>query len=207
MRKTTQITIILLALLGVGGWLALAKPWESASDIGTLRTLATAFTEDLQYKDFRRSSLYHHGLERDRVDIGRAIERLFVLKPELLDIQRFDITRAEIDSTGKRGKTLVRVRFKRLNQSDKKEEKDVALYWIKRDPGCPLGGTCSAAGQCQDEQGKPMHQLKDDQKSRSGTSRKNAPEERGEQPFTCTPGQPEAWFMNLDSTLEAKPYQ
>lgn len=209
MRKTTIVTFITLLVLGVGAYIFLADPLHIVRGGGDIDGLAKAFLEDLQFKDFRQSAQYHHSLERDRLDIGRAIERIFLLKPELIDIQDYRIIKSEIDSNGTRGRTLVRTRFKRLNIAKESEDKDIVLYWIKRHPDCPSGGKCGPQGTCIDEHDKPMFKPKKEDSQRSDDSKqlRDAAEViASDEPFSCDLKVQPRWYMNLDSTLKEKSY-
>ena len=193
MRQTTMATIFTLVVLAIGGAIYLAEPFNA--DRRIVQDLSTKFMEDIQFKDFRSSALYHHELEQDRVDIGKAIERLFLVKPEMLNIQDFRIVRTEIDSTSRRARVLVNSRFRRLNIDEEPEEADLQLFWIRRHPQCPLGSDCEA-GECRDETG---HLVLDEQEDEEG--------EEVEVPFECDSDLEHAWFMNLDSTLESRDYR
>ena len=202
MRKTTLVTAAILLLLGAGVYVYLTDPFNP--DRAHLRQLSTQFMEDIQFKDFHSSALYHHELEQDRVDIGRALEDLFLLDPELLDILDYRIARSEIDSSGKRGRVLVSTRFRPLKPSsarregeDDIEEAEIQLYWMFRHPECPLGTDCEEdEGQCVGRTGKTAtREVKDDDG------------ETTEQAYTCDPSMEHQWFMNLDSTLESRDYR
>ncbi|MEO1270064.1 MAG: hypothetical protein AAFX99_18405, partial [Myxococcota bacterium] len=83
-RKSTLITIVVVILLGAGGYVALNNPFRTGA--GIVERLAWSFMEDLQFKDFRESALYSHRLDQDRLDIGKTLEALFQVKPEFIDI-------------------------------------------------------------------------------------------------------------------------
>lgn len=211
MRKSTIITALVLVVLGAGAFFALSDPMRLLRGGGDIDALAKAFMQDLQFKDFRQSGLYHHQLERGRLDIGRSVERLFLLKPELLDIQDYRIVKSEIDSSGMRGRTLLRVRFKKLNISKEPEDKDIVLYWLKRHPDCPMGGKCATGGQCVDEFDKPLFKpVKKEDEARSENDRlaRDSTEEvkASGEPFKCDVTTESRWFMNLDSSLKEKGY-
>lgn len=208
MSKSTIITVVVLAVVGVGAYLFITDPFKRMAGGGNIESLAKAFMEDLQFKDFRQAGLYHHKLERDRVDLGRSLERLFLVKPEMLDIQEYRIVKSSIDSKGTRGRTLVRTKFKRLNIAKEPEEKDLILYWIKRQPDCPLGSKCSVDGKCVDEFGKVRFQTKDKKKreGRITEVQDSTNVEETDKPYTCSPNAKPKWFMNLDSTLKEKRY-
>lgn len=207
MRKTTVITLVSLIILGIGGYLFMVEPFNS--DRKVVRELSMQFVEDLQFKDFRSSALYHHRLEQGRVDVGRSLERLFMIKPELLDIIDYRIVKAEVDSSDNRARVLVNTRFRRLNMKDEAEEADLMLYWIRRHPDCPLGATC-VVGTCHNEYGEAIQKPKEDDKSQRSRSERVARDpdevEVTDEHYTCDTDAELKWFMNLDSTLKEKQY-
>lgn len=208
MRKTTIISIIVLAALAVGTWLFLANPFNS--DLGLVRNSSQTFMEDLQFKDFRSSSLYHHKLEKDRVDIGRTLEKLFMVKPEMLDIKDYRIVKADIDSTGDRARVLVESRFRRLNYDEEPQTGEIILYWMKRHPDCPIGGTCSQ-GTCVNETDQKIlradyENKKNDQAAKARNDQEKTGAENLPEDFRCDPMAEKQWYMNLDSTLKEKRY-
>jgi len=203
MRKSTVATVVVAAL--AAAVLAVVIYAPSAGEAGVVRDLSEQFVQDLQFKDFRSSSLYSHDLDRDRLDIGRTLEKLFLVKPELLELMRYEVVSTDIDDSGERARTKVRVVYKKLNISKEPEEKDVLIYWLKRHPDCPIGGTCSARGVCVDERDAAMNEPKDDERKPKPGADDVA--ERSEEPYTCDAAKALKWTMNLDSTLEAKPYQ
>ena len=205
MRKTTVFTFVVLTVLSVGGYLFIEQPF--AGDRGRVVALSERFMEDLQFKDFRSSSLYHHELERGRVDVGRTIERLFLIKPEMLDIREWRVVKGEIDSTGERARVHFSVKFQRLNLEKEPEEGEVILYWIKRHPDCPLGASCGEDAVCVDEFGEVLKRPKEDEREGREKQVGDAAEaEPTEEPFACDPKAEARWFMNLDSTLKEKRY-
>jgi hypothetical protein len=205
MRKTTIASIVVVAVLGVAAWIVLAKPFSPGAQ--KVDSLSRKWMEDLQFKDFRASSLYHHELDRGRVDIGRTLERLFLVKPEMLDIIDYRIVKTEVDSSGRRARVKVEARYKRLNKDKKPQEADLMLYWMKRHPDCPIGATCPD-GTCVNEFGEPVEKTEEDEQSRrDGTDAPEPVEGKAEDTYTCDTSAERAWFMNLDSTLKEKPYQ
>lgn len=212
MSKSTLVSLIVLVVVGAGTYTALNNPFSSGS--GIVSDLSKSFMEDLQFKDFRSSSLYHHLLDQGRLDIGKTLELLFAVKPEFLDILGFDISRVDVDSSGDRAKVLVRTRYKVLNEkkAEKKRVREgkVILYWIKRHPQCPLGGSCSTGGLCVNERGITMlrpveDDAKESQKDRANNLRQAKEGASGEN-YACDNTQEKQWYMNLDSTLKQKDY-
>ncbi|MEM1347883.1 MAG: hypothetical protein AAGI01_04945 [Myxococcota bacterium] len=207
MRKSTIATLVVAALAAAVLVGVVYVP--RAGQAGIVRELSERFVQDLQYKDFRSSSLYSHDLDRARLDIGSTLEKLFLVKPELFDLMRYEVVRADVDESGERARTKVRVVYKKLNISAEPAEKEVLLYWLKRHPDCPIGGTCAERGVCVDERAEEMKRPKDDSDRAKTSKRSPADEavERGEESFPCDPTEAVKWTMNLDSTLDAKPYQ
>lgn len=207
MRKVTIVTIVVLAALGIAAAVFLSGPLDPSRRL--IRELSLQFMEDLQFKDFRRSASYHHELERDRVDIGRTIEKLFLLKPEMLDLREFHIINADVDSTGRRARVHIRTKFQRLNMEKEPEEGELILYWMLRNPDCPIGSTCSAEKVCVGPGSSVLVRLEDEQGELGAPLRevdvREDDKERARR-FACDPQAEERWFMNLDSTLKEKKY-
>ena len=208
MRKSVAIPLLLLLALGVGGYLFLNPP--TVGGAGVVEEQADAFLRAVQFKDFRAASLSHHPMERDRVDIGRSIERLFFVKPELLDIKDYEIVRTDVDEGG-RARALVRARTKKLNADKKYSEQELMLYFIQRHPDCPLGSECRE-GECIDEFGKVIYRPKDDDASRNvpGRDYDVSSDEKTEltrDVYRCDASVDPQWWMNLDSTLKDKKYR
>jgi hypothetical protein len=143
MKKLVVGLVTLLVL--AGGWLAAAHLSGGAfysfgvpvgGDRGELRRLSRSFLEDVQFKDFKRAASYHAPEKRDTVDIPFLIQRLFQLKPEVLDIQGYQIVFSEIDSTDNRGRVKSRVKYKELVRGQLKEQ-ELILYWERAGRGAP----------------------------------------------------------------------
>ncbi len=208
MRKSSVVTILVLAVVGTGAYFFMADPFDMAGS-GSVDDLAELFMEDLQFKDFKRAASYHSEFERERIDIGRSIESLFRVKHEMLDIQRYEIVRTNVDSTGERATTVVRMVAQRLNIDKEPGEKDLKLYWSKYHPECPFGGTCGTGGVCVDADDEVMHPVKGKkEKKRELPGDASAAETLDEEKsYACDVTIEKQWFMNLDSTLKEKPYR
>ena len=147
------------------------------------------------------------------MDVGKTLEKLFLIKPESLDIQSYRIIKSDIDSTGDRARVHIKTRVHRLNMKDEPEDGELILYWMKRNPDCPIGSTC-VDGVCQNERGealyfahksdKPLPQSEVDEIVRELEKQKSDVERPRE--LTCDVGAEPRWFMNLDSTLKEKRY-
>lgn len=138
MKKVALLFALLLALavgllLFTSGGPSLPGPLAAVgSDNKLLRQRTTDFLEDLQYKDFDKAASYHSTEDRKKVDISKLIERLFAVKPEFLDIMRYEIKSVEIDRSGDRAKVKTQTVVKILNTS-KIKEPEVIFYW-RKDP-------------------------------------------------------------------------
>lgn len=199
MRKITLATLFTIVVLAIGGYVYLQEPFNP--DRALIQERSRAFMEDIQFKDFGASAQYHHELEQERVDIGRSIEELFMLKPEMLDILDYRLARTELDSSGNRARVLVNTRFRPLNsdQEEDVEEADLQLYWMRRHPDCPLNTDCSSDAVCVDDSGEVVTQEVDDEQA-------DDDEEAAPEPYACDVDAAHDWFMNLDSTLEQRDY-
>jgi len=81
----------------------------------------TDFLEDIQFKDFKKAAIYHNKADQEKVNISQLIESKFALKPELLDITKYEVLDIEIDRSGERAKVKTRTIFKVLNTSEVRE--------------------------------------------------------------------------------------
>lgn len=104
----------------------------ASSDVRELRERSKDFLEDLQFKDFDKAATYHSSEDRKKVEIAPLIERLFAIKPEFMDIMRFEIKGVDIDRSGDRAKVKTHTVLKILNTNEIKEP-DIILYW-RKDP-------------------------------------------------------------------------
>jgi len=102
----------------------------SSSDRSQLEQYALKFMEDLRFKDFQHAASYHSVEDRKKVNIPQMIERWFAVKPETLDIMRYEVQKIDIDSTGKRGRVKVKTVLKILNANEIKEP-EIMLYFFK----------------------------------------------------------------------------
>ena len=97
-------------------------------DRGTIRRIALAFLEDVQFKDFVSAAGYHAPDLIDSVDIPFLLQRLFAVKPEALDIMDYDIVFAELDSSNLRARVKARVKVKLL-LDETIQEREFILYF------------------------------------------------------------------------------
>jgi hypothetical protein len=140
MRRFTVIAVV-VALAGAGIVIVAARPDLLArigigTDSAKLRQLTRSFLEDVQFKDFDRAASYHAPDEQKTVDIPYLLERLFLIKPEQLDIMEYEILFARIDSTGLRGRVKSRVKIKDLVRK-KIQNRELMLYYHRASPQAP----------------------------------------------------------------------
>ena len=105
-------------------------------EAGTLRRTALSFWEDIQFKDFEAAAGYHAPELQDTVDIPFLLQRIFAVKPEMLDIMEYEIVMADIDRSGNRARIRTRLKVKDLVRSQT-YEKQVMLYFSREDSSSP----------------------------------------------------------------------
>lgn len=146
-------------------------------ELAELDRLARSFLQDLQFKDFDKAGKYHDLVDQGKANIPQLIERLFQVKPELLNIRDFEIVKVDLDDDGKRARTFFRSNLELLNTAEgekpnKEKQVEGILYWHKR-PLSPAGST--------------------------------QPDGEGEQPAAsateAAAAEAERWFMKLESSL------
>lgn len=143
MKKWLILAGVVLAL--AGGYLGMAHVSGGAfptlgvpvgGDRGELRRTSLDFWEDIQFKDFDRAAGYHAPERQDEVDIPYLIQRLFLVKPEMLDIMEYEVVLCDIDSTGDRGRVKTRLKVKELTMGHIKE-REVMLYFHRENSASP----------------------------------------------------------------------
>ena len=129
--------VLLLVVLLAGGYIGAAHLSGGAfptlglplgGERSMLRETVRAFLEDIQFKDFERAASYHAPDKRDTVDIPFLLERLFLQKPESLDIMDYEIVFAKIDSTRRRARVKARVKVKNLAKGDIREQEFIVFF-------------------------------------------------------------------------------
>ena len=135
MKKWLMIALTVLVVAGGylggahvsgGAWPTLGLPIGGPEAL--LRQTALSFWEDIQFKDFQTAASYHEPGTRDEVDIPFLIERIFAVKPEMLDIMEYEIVFAEVDSSGLRARVKTRLKLKELVRENIREQ-EVILYF------------------------------------------------------------------------------
>lgn len=135
--------VVALILLAAGGgyWFFTYGPAAHAPvgiilspETRKLGGLARDFMEAIKFKDFKGAADFSAPDARATADIPKLIERLFQVKPELLQIDNIELVDASVDSTGKRARTKLKTDVKLLN-SDELRHPEVMLYWKKGEKG------------------------------------------------------------------------
>jgi hypothetical protein len=139
MRKSA-IAFLILVLIGLGVYFFVTKYGINIAGLqfifhknkNILRDLTMDFLEDIKFKDFDKAAIYHTKEDQETVDIPHLLERLFKIKPELLDIMKYEITGVDIDRSGTRARVRTHTTIKVLNTEELREP-DVIFYWQKID--------------------------------------------------------------------------
>ena len=131
------VTVIVVLVVVTGGYLGLAHLSGGAYPTmgiavggprGELRQLTLEFIEDIKFKDFDRAATYHDPQTQDQVDVPFLLQRIFIVKPEALDVMSYEIVFAEIDSTDLRGRVKARIKFKDLIKNQIREREVIYFY-------------------------------------------------------------------------------
>lgn len=138
-----RLSLIFIVLVLVGGSLALVvtRPdllvqFGIGGDKARLMRITRSFLEDIQFKDFKKAASYHRAEERDTVDIPFLLERLFMIKPEQLDVMDYEILFAKVDSSGLRARVKARIKVKNLLKGDI-QNRELMLYYFRDDVKSP----------------------------------------------------------------------
>ncbi|MDM8517045.1 hypothetical protein QUF76_12660 [Desulfobacterales bacterium HSG16] len=136
MNKSTIAFI--LVILVVGGYFAYdAELGQSlfislfSKDKKIVNETTLAFMEDIKFKDFKKAATYHHPDDQEKANIPKLIERLFRIKPELLDIMEYSTLETSLDSSKKRAKVKLTAKVHMLN-SDKIKNLEMIIYYHKK---------------------------------------------------------------------------
>ncbi|MCP4107133.1 MAG: hypothetical protein GY749_16595 [Desulfobacteraceae bacterium] len=137
MKKSTVAFILILLL--AGGYFAYDSQWGRSFILGLfsedkkiLADMALSFLEDIKFKDFKKAASYHHPEDQKKADIPKLIERLFKIKPELMDIMEYNILETSLDSSKTRARIKVKAKVHILN-SDKIKDPEMMLFFHKKE--------------------------------------------------------------------------
>ena len=97
-------------------------------DRGELRRMSVSFIEDVQFKDFDKAGSYHSPEDIGTVDIPFLLERVFLLKPEALEIMSYEIVFADLDRSGDRGRVKLRVKLRDLLKENIRDQELILYY-------------------------------------------------------------------------------
>jgi hypothetical protein len=136
MSKST--VALILVILGVGAYIFYDSQWGRSiylglfsEDLQLIEAISMSFMEDVQFKDFDKAVSYHSPEDREKIDIPRLMRKLFMIKPELIDVMDYSVLESSLDSTGTRGRVKVKAKVNVLN-SDKIKHPEVILYFHKK---------------------------------------------------------------------------
>ena len=123
-----------MAHLSGGAFSTLGLP--IGGDRNHLRSLTLQFIEDIKFKDFKKAASYHAPDKQEEVDIPFFLERLFLLKPEAIDVMSYEIVFSELDSSNLRGRVKARIKCKDLVRNAINEKEIIFFYHrsTKEDP-------------------------------------------------------------------------
>lgn len=102
----------------------------SSEDGKFLNERSIDFLEDIKFKDFQKAASYHSSEDRKKVNVSRLIGKMFMVKPELLDIMSYEILRIELDRSKTRARVHTRTKVKLLNTKEIREP-ELIFYWHK----------------------------------------------------------------------------
>jgi hypothetical protein len=132
---------LVLAAAAAGGWFFTWGPAAHAPigvvlrpEARRLGELARRFMEAIRFKDFEAAAGFSSPEDRKSADIPKLIERLFQVKPELLQLDNIELLTADVDASGKRARTKLKADVKLLNTSELRHP-EVLLYWKKEQAG------------------------------------------------------------------------
>ncbi len=137
MKKSTVAFILVVLVLA--SYFAYDAQWGRSffiglfsEDLKIIRENSLAFMEDIKFKDFKSAASYHHPDDQKKADIPHLIQRLFKIKPELLDIMEYEILDTSLDSTQKRGRVKLKAKVHLLN-ADKIKSPEMIFYYHKKE--------------------------------------------------------------------------
>lgn len=103
---------------------------STSADASFLEERTVDFLEDIRFKDFEKAATYHSIEDRKTVKIPELLERIFQIRPEFLDILRYEVLAVELDRSRTRARVKTRTVVKLLNSSEIREP-EIIFYWHK----------------------------------------------------------------------------
>ncbi len=136
MIRIISVLIVIISVLGGGYYIAGGSFGYGdamiTSDLSNLRKRANLFWEDIQFKDFDSAAAHHEKHLSETIDIPYLITRLFLVKPELLEILDYEIAYAKIDSSKLRARVKYQISYKELVRN-KFGKRELILYFYRPD--------------------------------------------------------------------------
>jgi hypothetical protein len=143
MRKITLAAILVLLVgggvlgaLGAYGKLPVPVLKQLGGKHAELINKTLAFLTDIKFKDFTRAASYHAPALQASVDIPFLIQRLFMVKPEQLEVMDYEVLYAEVDGDDLRARVKTRTKVKLLNK-DEVRDVEMIYYFYRDDPSGP----------------------------------------------------------------------
>ncbi len=144
--KKTGVILGVVALLVALGLLVLAVPGGVSigflhmgnEDRAFLRDRTVDFLEDIKFKDFSRASTYHLPETQAARDIPSLIRKVFMVKHELLDIQKYRILGVEMDRKQTRARVRATVDYRVLGDKrirdnlESVRDVEMLFYWFQQ---------------------------------------------------------------------------
>ena len=138
--------IVVCAVLVLGGAYVLAAHLSGGAlpsgclavggDKAWLRKTTLRFWEDIQFKDFKSAAKYHDPTVQEDVDIPYLLQRLFLERPEAIEIMEYEVIAVDIDSTKLRSRVKARVKARRL-VAKRIDQMDVLFYYKRKSETAP----------------------------------------------------------------------
>lgn len=115
---------------GGGGDEGYTRITNTSEDGKFLNDRQIDFLEDIKFKDFQKAASYHSSEDRKKVNVSKLIGKMFMVKPELLDIMSYEILRIELDRSKTRARVHTKTKVKLLNTKEIREP-ELIFYWHK----------------------------------------------------------------------------
>ncbi|PIQ28368.1 hypothetical protein COW36_03945 [bacterium (Candidatus Blackallbacteria) CG17_big_fil_post_rev_8_21_14_2_50_48_46] len=139
-----RILLVLVAFLALAGgavYFFQSSPVAKApmgaifnGDAQKIIQMGQKFMESIQYKDFKAAAQDSLPEQKKDLNIPVLIERLFQIKPELLDINNIAVVSHDFDSTGDRARLKMQADVKVLNTQELRKP-EIILYFKKLPDG------------------------------------------------------------------------
>lgn len=135
------VLALLLALAGGVVFYLQSSPMGQAplgallsNDAQAIVKMGQTFMESIQYKDFKSAAQFSLPDQKATLDIPVLIERLFQVKPEMMDMNNIQVLSHDFDSSGDRARLRMQADVKFLNSSELRKP-EVILYFKKLPDG------------------------------------------------------------------------